>query len=69
MSKANFISKEEYMSLIPGQYVKTRFMDEGMVISLPGDEVKIKFTNGPWKDQTLPLIRQQIKKVCIKTQP
>ena len=65
MTRRNFISKEEFEEINPGDTIKTRFMGMCDTISIVPDidEILVKFTTGPWKDRELQLIRQQIEGV------
>ena len=76
--KRNFVSKKEFKSINSGDILGVRFMQgKAVAASTPsltgmkdwkGDyievySIKVRFESGPWKGETLRLIRQQINKI------
>jgi hypothetical protein len=65
MSK--WITTDDYETIEPGTRLLTRFMGKAEAVAKPDkdEEVLVKFTDGPWKDRELHLIRQQISRLLL----
>lgn len=72
----NYISKEEFDKITIGDALEIRYMGPAKVVSKPYSNniivegnplitqvVKVKFENGPWANEILTVIRNQVKKV------
>ena len=60
-----YIKKDQFDKIEKKDKLNTRFMGECIVTDVYPDiqELKVKFTNGAWKDRELNLIRQQIERI------
>ena len=57
----NYITSDKFSKIEVDDKIKTRFMGICIVIEiLDTAELQVRFINGPWKDQELSLIREQI---------
>lgn len=65
LKPTKWITEKEFENMEPGTQMQTRFMGKAESISLDenGEQMLVKFLNGPWKDRELKLIRQQIARI------